>query len=79
MTNFFVCNIGIAESTPRQGDKPSAECKADSESKTILESIPTDSESKQLTESTTLKNLIKALPNTNSACGSTRPKQNLKI
>ncbi|WP_395003072.1 hypothetical protein [uncultured Helicobacter sp.] len=35
-------------------------------------------ESKQLTESTTSKNLIKALPNiNNSACASTRPKQNL--
>ncbi|WP_394997263.1 hypothetical protein [uncultured Helicobacter sp.] len=36
------------------------------------------SESKNLTESTTPKNLNKALPNiNNSACGSTMPKQNL--
>ena len=62
--------------------KPSVECKADSESNESLETSLTesqaDSESKQLTESTTSKNLNEALPNiNNSACASTRPKQNL--
>ena len=42
-----------------------------------LESNPIDLESKQLTQSTTLKNPSETLLNTNSACGSTRPKQNL--
>ncbi|WP_394997443.1 hypothetical protein [uncultured Helicobacter sp.] len=57
----------------------------DSESKTITESKFTDSKSKQLTQSPTSKNLIKALPNiNNSACGSTslaqlQKWQNLKL
>ena len=78
MTNFFVCVGSPTESTPSE-TKPSAECKADSESKESLESSLTESradsesssESKQLTQSTTSKNLIKALPNINSACVST--------
>ncbi|WP_395002118.1 hypothetical protein [uncultured Helicobacter sp.] len=48
----------------RISGKPSAESRADSESKAFTESIPTDSESKKLTESTTLKNPSRALPNT---------------
>ena len=54
------------------GVKPSTECKADSESKEHLESSSIDSESKQLTESTTPKNPNEALPDlNNSACAST--------
>ena len=56
-------NSSLTQDTRISG-KPSAESRADSESKAFTESIPTDSESKKLTESTTLKNPSRALPNT---------------
>ena len=52
-TNFFVCSGKPTQSTPSQEGKPSAECRA-------------DSESKHFTESTTSKNLSEALPIQNS-------------
>ena len=74
-TNFAACSSNPTESTPRQEGKPSAECKADSESKESL-----DSESKQLTESTTSKNPSEALPDSkNSACGSTSRAESMLI
>ncbi len=65
----------VAPHNPHQfGGKPSTESQVDSESKESLESSLTESradsesssESKQLTQSTTSKNLIKALPNLNN-------------
>ena len=59
---------------PRISGKPSAECKTDSESNS------TNSDSKQLTESTTSKNLCEALPNiNNSACASTSRAESMPI
>ncbi|WP_395001657.1 hypothetical protein [uncultured Helicobacter sp.] len=51
MTNFFVCNSELTQSTPSRA-KPRAECKENTESKERLESSPIDSESKKLTQST---------------------------
>ena len=63
---YQVCLANLYENT---------ESRADSESKATESSFL---ESKSITQSTTPKNPNEALPNiNNSACGSTRPKQNL--
>ena len=85
-TNFFACNSNPTESTPSEAE-PSAECRentesqVDSESSVGIDSMfdTSDSDSKTIAQSTTPKNPSEALPNVNSACDSTRPKQNLKI
>ena len=85
-TNFVACNSNPTESTPSEAE-PSAECRentesqVDSESSVGIDSMfdTSDSDSKTIAQSTTPKNPSEALPNVNSACDSTRPKQNLKI
>ena len=87
-TNFFACNSNPTESTPSEAE-PSAECRENTESQvdsessvgidSMFDTSDSDSDSKTIAQSTTPKNPSEALPNVNSACDSTRPKQNLKI